>query len=55
MGQAGNQDQLFYSFNFDVHVPRGHLLRGVDRFTKWTTDSLHHESMPPQPAQPLRM
>jgi transposase len=32
MGQASNQDQLFYSFNLDDHVPRGHLLRGIDRF-----------------------
>lgn len=32
MGQAGNQDQLFYSFNLDEHVPRDHLLRGIDRF-----------------------
>lgn len=32
MGQAGNQDQLFYSFNLDDHVPRDHLLRGIDRF-----------------------
>ena len=30
--QAGSQDQLFYSFNLDSHVPSDHLLRGVDRF-----------------------
>jgi transposase len=33
MGQRGsNQDRLFYSFNLDDHVPRNHLLRGIDRF-----------------------
>ena len=30
--QAGAQDQLFYSFNLDAHVPADHLLRGIDRF-----------------------
>lgn len=30
--QGGNQDQLFYSFNLDSHVPPDHLLRGIDRF-----------------------
>jgi transposase len=33
MGQrGGSQDRLFYSFNLDDQVPRGHLLRGIDRF-----------------------
>ncbi len=32
MGQAGNQYRLFYSFNLDDHVPRDHLLRGINRF-----------------------
>ena len=30
--QAGAQDQLFYSFNLETHVPADHLLRGIDRF-----------------------
>lgn len=30
--QGGSQDRLFYSFNLDDHVPRDHLLRGIDRF-----------------------
>ena len=30
--QAGAQDQLFYSFNLDNHVPADHLLRRIDRF-----------------------
>ena len=31
MGQRSEpQDKLFYSFNLDDHVPRNHLLRGVD-------------------------
>ena len=29
--QGGSQDRLFYSFNLDDHVPRGHLLRGIDQ------------------------
>lgn len=33
MGQrGGNQEQLFYSFSLEDHVPADHLLRGVDRF-----------------------
>jgi transposase len=33
MGQLGSgQDKLFYSFNLDDHVPREHLLRGIDHF-----------------------
>jgi len=30
--QGGSQDKLFYAFNLDDHVPRSHLLRGIDRF-----------------------
>jgi transposase len=30
--QAVAQDQLFYSFNFDTHIPPHHLLRRIDRF-----------------------
>ena len=33
MGQGGGtQDRLFYSFNLDDHIPRDHLLRGIDRY-----------------------
>ena len=33
MGQrSGNQDQLFYTFNLDDHIPKDHLLRGIDHF-----------------------
>ena len=32
MGQTASQDQLFYAFNLSDHVPRDHLLRGIDRF-----------------------
>lgn len=32
MGQTALQDQLFYAFNLTDHVPRDHLLRGIDRF-----------------------
>ena len=33
MGQTGGaQEQLFYSFSLEDHVPSGHLLRGIDRF-----------------------
>lgn len=30
--QGGVQERLFYSFNLEDHVPRDHLLRGVDQF-----------------------
>jgi transposase len=30
--QAGGQDQLFYAFNLEAHVPADHLLRGIDWF-----------------------
>lgn len=32
MGRQASQDQLFYAFNLADHIPRDHLLRGVDRF-----------------------
>lgn len=30
--QGSTQDWLFYSFNLDDQVPRGHLVRGLDRY-----------------------
>lgn len=30
--QGGAQEQLFYSFSLEDHVPKDHLLRGIDRF-----------------------
>ena len=30
--KGGDQDRLFYSFNFDKHIPTDHLLRRIDRF-----------------------
>jgi len=30
--QEGAQDQLFYSFKLEAHIPSDHLLRGIDRF-----------------------
>lgn len=33
MGQrSGDQEQLLYAFNLDDHVPKGHLLCGIDHF-----------------------
>jgi transposase len=33
MGEnSGNQNRLFYSFNLEEHVPKNHLLRGIDQF-----------------------
>jgi len=29
--QGGQQDELFYSFSLESHVPADHLLRGIDR------------------------
>ena len=42
--RSGNQDRLFYSFNLDEHVPAGHLLRGIDRFS--TSTDLSREIAP---------
>ena len=45
MGQrGGSQDRLFYSFNLDDHVPRSHLLRGIDRF--FDLSELRHHLAP---------
>jgi transposase len=41
MGQTTNQDQLFYAFNLEDHVPRDHLLRGIDRFLDLSTLRQH--------------
>jgi len=30
--QTGGQDQLFYAFNLEDHIPSNHLLRGINRF-----------------------
>lgn len=30
--QSDSQDKLFYSFNLEDHVPKSHLLRGIDLF-----------------------
>lgn len=32
MGSQAAQEQLFYSFSLEDHVPKDHLLRGIDRF-----------------------
>jgi hypothetical protein len=32
--QGGVQERLFYAFSLDDHVPKDHLLRGVDRFNR---------------------
>jgi transposase len=32
MGNQGGAQQLFYSFSLEDHVPKDHLLRGIDRF-----------------------
>jgi transposase len=37
MGESGGwQDQLFYSFHVEDHVPPDHLLRGINRFLDWS-------------------
>jgi transposase len=32
MGRHSAQDNLFYSFNLEDHVPSDHLLRSIDQF-----------------------
>ena len=29
--QSGGQEKLFYSFSLEDHVPKDHLLRGIDQ------------------------
>lgn len=41
MGQTANQDQLFYAFNLEDHIPRNHLLRGINRFLDLSTLRQH--------------
>jgi transposase len=41
MGQTANQDQLFYAFKLDDHVPSDHLLRGINRFLDLSTLRQH--------------
>jgi hypothetical protein len=35
--QGAAQEQLFYSFSLQAHVPADHLLRGIDRFLDLST------------------
>jgi len=45
MGRSGGaQEQLFYSFRLEDHVPPDHLLRGVDRFLDLTELRKHLSS-----------
>jgi transposase len=41
MGQTASKDQLFYAFNLEDHIPRGHLLRGVNKFLDLSTLRQH--------------
>jgi transposase len=41
MGQTANQDRLFYEFNLEEHIPRDHLLRGINRFLDLSTLRQH--------------
>ncbi len=37
MGHTANQDQLFYAFNLEEHIPSDHLLRGINQFLDLST------------------
>lgn len=41
MGQTASQDQFFYSFNLEDHIPRNHLLRGINNFLDLSTLRQH--------------
>jgi hypothetical protein len=41
---TSGQERLFYSFNLEDHIPRNHLLRGIDRFLE--LDSLREYLAP---------
>jgi transposase len=30
--QSDSQERLFYSFNLEDHIPKNHLLRGIDQY-----------------------
>ncbi|QPK64742.1 hypothetical protein IVG45_07275 [Methylomonas sp. LL1] len=30
--QSGIQEQLFFGFSFENHIPKDHLLRGINHF-----------------------
>jgi transposase len=41
MGQTASQDQFFYAFNLEDHIPRNHLLRGINKFLDLSTLRQH--------------
>jgi hypothetical protein len=53
MGHTANQDQLFYAFNLEEHIPSDHLLRGINQFLDLSTLREHlapfysHTDLPP--------
>lgn len=53
MGQTANQDQLFYAVNLEDHIPRGHLLRGANRFLDLSTLRNAPSNMKPLALLPL--
>lgn len=50
--QGGAQERLFYSFNLEDHVPKDHLLRGVDRFLDLSELREHLASFYSHPGRP---
>jgi hypothetical protein len=36
--QSSGQGRFFYSFDLDSHIPRNHLLRGIDKTIDFLAD-----------------
>ncbi|MEM5386676.1 IS1182 family transposase [Paraburkholderia phymatum] len=53
MGQrSGDQEQLFYAFKPDDHVPKGYLLRGIDQYFDAGDLRQHMASFPSHTGRP---
>jgi len=51
--QGAGQAPLFYAFNLEDHVPRDHLLRGIDRFLDLSDLRRHLAPVTVRPSQRL--
>jgi hypothetical protein len=48
MGQtSSNQNELFYDIRLEDYVPRGHLLRGIDRNLDLSTLRTYQRALQP--------
>jgi hypothetical protein len=52
MGRQGEPERLFYEFRLESHVPRDHLLRGIDAVFDFAGTRKSLESITPRPDAP---